>query len=191
MTLKSKRLLVSALTVALGAATTFLSAEHASASTVFAVTGTFTDASTFSGTFTIDLTTGHVDAANVSYLGATYATILVQGTGTGNTAPGQTPVPVYYGVDIGVTFGFPFVALAVPQTSAVSPYIGYAGGALCSIDSPCGPDEEGGFWVSAYHATLNTAVALETGELTAATPLPAALPLFASGLGTLGLLGWR
>ena len=26
---------------------------------------------------------------------------------------------------------------------------------------------------------------------TAATPLPAALPLFASGLGALGLLGWR
>ena len=29
------------------------------------------------------------------------------------------------------------------------------------------------------------------GNSSAATPLPAALPLFASGLGTLGLLGWR
>jgi hypothetical protein len=30
-----------------------------------------------------------------------------------------------------------------------------------------------------------------TFAVTAATPLPAALPLFASGLGALGLLGWR
>jgi hypothetical protein len=29
------------------------------------------------------------------------------------------------------------------------------------------------------------------GAITAPTPLPAALPLFASGLGALGLLGWR
>jgi len=28
-------------------------------------------------------------------------------------------------------------------------------------------------------------------DLTNATPLPAALPLFATGLGALGLLGWR
>jgi hypothetical protein len=28
-------------------------------------------------------------------------------------------------------------------------------------------------------------------EYTAATPVPAALPLFATGLGALGLLGWR
>ena len=29
------------------------------------------------------------------------------------------------------------------------------------------------------------------GQLTATTPLPAALPLFASGLGALGVIGWR
>jgi hypothetical protein len=185
MTVKSRRLAASALIVALGAATIFLSADRVSAATIFDVTGTFADASTISGTLTIDLTTGHVDAANVSYLGATYATILVQGSDT------HTPVPVYYGVNIGVNFGFPFLALAVPQTSAANPYIGYVGGALCSVDSQCGPDQNGDFWVSAYNATLNTHVVLETGQLTAATPLPAALPLFATGLGALGLLGWR
>jgi hypothetical protein len=30
-----------------------------------------------------------------------------------------------------------------------------------------------------------------SGEFLTSTPLPAALPLFASGLGALGLLGWR
>jgi hypothetical protein len=30
-----------------------------------------------------------------------------------------------------------------------------------------------------------------TGTFAVATPLPATLPLFATGLGTLGLFGWR
>src|SRR5262249_42887655 len=30
-----------------------------------------------------------------------------------------------------------------------------------------------------------------TGSAVAATPLPAALPLFATGLGAMGLIGWR
>ena len=34
-------------------------------------------------------------------------------------------------------------------------------------------------------------VEIATAAATTATPLPAALPLFATGLGALGLLGWR
>lgn len=34
-------------------------------------------------------------------------------------------------------------------------------------------------------------IAFDNLSVTSATPLPAALPLFASGLGALGLLGWR
>jgi hypothetical protein len=33
--------------------------------------------------------------------------------------------------------------------------------------------------------------AITTSNAVAATPLPAALPLFATGLGAMGLLGWR
>jgi len=40
-------------------------------------------------------------------------------------------------------------------------------------------------------ATTESITGTYTGTLTAATPLPAALPLFATGLGALGLLGWR
>jgi len=32
---------------------------------------------------------------------------------------------------------------------------------------------------------------LAVDDVQAATPLPAALPLFASGLGAMGLFGWR
>src|SRR5260221_8861404 len=189
MTMKSKRLVVCTLTVALGAATTLLAAEHASASTVFDVTGTFTDASTISGSLTIDVTAGHVDAVNVTYLGVNYTNILVQGTGFGSTAPGQIPVPIYYGVITGIPY--PFIDLAFRGTSAVNSLVGYVGGALCSVDAPCGPDEQGFFWVGDYRTSNTSAIGLQTGELTAETPLPAALPLFASGLGALGLLGSR
>lgn len=41
-----------------------------------------------------------------------------------------------------------------------------------------------------YDSTANSGAIFETGTPTA-TPLPAALPLFATGLGGLGLLGWR
>jgi len=45
-----------------------------------------------------------------------------------------------------------------------------------------------------FHITLGPSATLTftaTTELTPATPLPAALPLFATGIGGLGLLGWR
>ncbi len=43
---------------------------------------------------------------------------------------------------------------------------------------------------NAQYADLSTAI-LATGEAASPTPLPAALPLYASGMGVLGFLGWR
>jgi hypothetical protein len=42
-----------------------------------------------------------------------------------------------------------------------------------------------------YDASLGEIVQPGNGFLSSATPLPAALPLFATGLGAMGLLGWR
>ncbi len=43
-----------------------------------------------------------------------------------------------------------------------------------------------------YGSSTAPIVGIEaTGEVAPTTPLPAALPLFATGLGALGLLGWR
>jgi hypothetical protein len=42
-----------------------------------------------------------------------------------------------------------------------------------------------------YVLGTGTGTVLDSGNAVGATPLPGALPLFASGLGALGLLGWR
>jgi hypothetical protein len=42
-----------------------------------------------------------------------------------------------------------------------------------------------------YLETLTSDVTFSAAYAVSATPLPAALPLFASGLGAMGLLGWR
>lgn len=64
--------------------------------------------------------------------------------------------------------------------SNIGPYAGYAGGSSW-------------YGVAGYTA-VDTSVSSSGDYSTwsnAATPLPAALPLFATGLGALGLLGWR
>ena len=43
---------------------------------------------------------------------------------------------------------------------------------------------------SSFTNTVTNSIVV-TGETPPATPLPAALPLFATGLGAMGLLGWR
>jgi hypothetical protein len=160
------------------------------AATVFDLTGTFQDGATISGTLTIDTATGHVDAISVSFLGVTYTSILLQESFTGNTAAGQTPNPVAYHVAFG-TFAFPLIDPYIRGTSAPDSLVGYTGGPLCSVTTPCGPDQEGFFWLGTYRPTPFQNIGFQTGQLTAETPLPAALPLFATGFGVLGLLGWR
>jgi PA domain len=161
----------SALIGAVLASTVALSiAAPVRADTIFDLTGTFADSTTVSGTLTIDLTTGHIDAANLIYGGNTYSTILLQQPFTGNTAPGQTPVPVSYNVFIGISSSIlPRIDLGIPGTSAVDSLVSYAGGSLCSTSANCGPDQLGITYASAFFPPSGTPtfLLLQTGELIA------------------------
>jgi hypothetical protein len=84
-----------------------------------------------------------------------------------------------------------FLGATAPDTTSVA---WYATG-LCSGFSGCGVGGSGTHYYD--NGTLNgpytSALAAYDvlGAPASATPLPAALPLFASGLGVMGLLGWR
>ena len=159
--------------------------------TVFNLTGTFTDSSTISGTVTIDVTFGIVDSANLLYMGNTYSTIQSQIQFTGITPSGFISSQVDYAVDIGTSISqFPSIHLGIPGIPQPIFLTGYVGGPVCSVDAVCGPDAAGNTYASAFHPSASSAVVLQTGQLSV-TPLPAALPLFATGLGAMGLFGWR
>jgi hypothetical protein len=68
-----------------------------------------------------------------------------------------------------------------PSFSATVDYSVTSTDPLCSVFNACGP--------TPFSQDVNGAISLTVDA--AATPLPAALPLFATGLGGLGLLGWR
>jgi hypothetical protein len=161
-----------------------------SAATVFNLTGMFQDNTTVIGTLTIDLATGHIDAANVFYGGATYSNIYNQGPQDDFSV---TPhIPISYNFGLGASFNsFPQLVFGIPGTSALDSLVGYSGGVLCAVTSACGPDSQNRFYAGAFYTTSSTNfVLLESGQLTE-TPLPGALPLFTSGLVALGLLGRR
>lgn len=66
---------------------------------------------------------------------------------------------------------------------------GVISGSLNDFLGAGGVPGDGQVWSQAGPGTLT--ITLETTTNSAATPLPAALPLFATGLGALGLFGWR
>ena len=68
-----------------------------------------------------------------------------------------------------------------------------ANGASVLIFANCNPSPGGGncgYWLGITASPASGGPSLGT-DLAGTTPLPAAFPLFASGLGALGLLGWR
>lgn len=173
-------------------ATLLVGVQTASAAdTVFTLSGTFFDSSTVSGTFTINVTTGVVTASSLSYGGQTYTDILTgpfaQGPFTGSTSSGQTPVPVGYAVDTGISSDLPRLDFLIPGTSAVDSLVGYLGGSLCSLNTLCGPDQVGNSWVGAFHAANgSTITALQSGQLSNVPEPPTVILLSTSLLG-LGL----
>src|SRR5262245_35522357 len=73
--------------------------------------------------------------------------------------------------------------MAALSSNVAATLVNYAGGALVANSSGCGA-------CSDIRLSAIGVENLSSGSLTP-VPVPAALPLFATGLGALGLLGWR
>jgi hypothetical protein len=151
---------------------------YADTITTFDVSGTFATG-TLGGTINLDVTSNAVTSADVT----------VSGTSPAISGPFTTIENL---VEYPSSDHLLYISLSDAPDSDVlvlflptSTLTGYAGGDLCSTTYSC--------TVSAQTYLQTTGPIFEnltSGSLTA-TPLPAALPLFASGLGALSLLGWR
>jgi hypothetical protein len=160
------KLLISLVVVVLAASPTY-------AATVFNVTGV-TD---LTGTLTIDTVTGSLTAADLDYSVTSppdYTIIFVGAPTSADQiiADGSSPPPAK--VDM-ITLVINFGATLV----------GFQNGPITSATA-----FSGCFFIVNGGCDSRTPLILDNAALTA-TPLPAALPLFVTGLGGLGLLGWR
>jgi hypothetical protein len=128
---------------------------------------------TFSGTITINVTTGTITAVDL--------------------AASVVSPPDFTTLFTSPTSGTSIIATQ-PSTSEGIALQGPGGSTLISsLHSPPSLINASAFLLASIVSgpVLASASATLTLETPTAVPLPAALPLFATGLGALGLLGWR
>jgi hypothetical protein len=150
-----------------------LACGAANASTVVFDVNASAGAATFSGTMTIDVTTGTLISASISSAQFTSIFDLKGGHGPFPLPPNP---PSGWFEDLSNHTGTPpgIIELDFTTTNPGS-LVDFTGGVIFS-----GSAQGDGFFSAAM-----------SGTISAETPIPAALPLFASGLGAMGLLGWR
>ena len=135
-------------------------------------------------TMTVDVTfSGLLGTTTASHI---HCCTVVPGSGTAGVA---TTTPFFAGFPIGVTSGTYHNVLDLTLATSYNPAFVTAEGGLANAEAAL----LAGLAADETYLNIHTTV-VPGGEIRGfltATPLPAALPLFASGLGALGLLGWR
>jgi hypothetical protein len=171
------------------ASTLALSVGHVRADTidVFDASGTFinqfnSSTGSFSGTVTIDVTTGVVTGADLLFPGnVTLNSVLTFNQGL-ELINGQAGWRVF--ATDAQQHHASFDIFANPAVNTATPLVDFTGGtigtSLLNFAGLCDPS----YCNDQLKGTL-------TAEGVSTTPLPGALPLFAAGLGAMALLRWR
>ena len=166
-----------ALATALVVGSAFM-AVPANASTItWTLSGvTFDDGGTASGSFTIDTSTGQLTTFDI----ITTSTSLFPAFEYNNSSATQNVFDLSSFVIASNANQFHLLSMffADPLSSP--------GTDLLQLIGPCPP----GSCESDYPFTLNARLITAGEAIVSSAPLPAALPLFASGLGGMGLFGW-
>jgi hypothetical protein len=168
-------------------------ASPLSASTVYSVSDVV-GAVTLGGTITTDGTIGALTVANIVDFD-----VSLTGIGTTHITKSTNIRPTFIGGNAlsatlgGLFFNFSGTGFFNIQTTGVT---GSQWVMCASAGSSCTPLNNwfvnGGGSSGVFNGEVGTVeVAIGPGDPATSTPLPAALPLFATGLGVLGLLGWR
>jgi hypothetical protein len=176
-----RKYLVTAATVAALACSSFI-AGKAHAATTFEVSGTFNNCPgcSLGGNAVIDTATGSFVSENITVTG---------------TVPPVGPFTSLNGSPFTNGFNQLVVAFAGNPASNLdlifptATLAGYAGGLLCGTITTCNGNTTSGLSIPTGNFILASGSLTPAGV--SAVPLPGALPLFATGLGALGLLGWR
>jgi hypothetical protein len=190
--MKTKLLGLLASVTLLGVTVLGMSTVTPACATTFDVTGTFSASSLYglSGTLDIDVTTGAVTAVDLVVSGPNAIYPANTFTGTESLAnallapDGTSSYSMRWLANVaGFTSSLDFVV-----TTSTASLVGFSGGSITQGSWFCS-NAPGG---CASHIT--DSVASITGTISpevSTTPLPAALPLFAAGLGVMGFFGWR
>ena len=144
------------------------------------------------GSLAIDVSTGSVISADITLTGYPDFTVLFNVS----SLTSADPLPGFSAGDVLLSFGPTGSSHGIPsiqsyQITLVFPTlspIGYGGGSVFAVMTV---DANNGALLAECSIGPDPACAALSLAPVSPTPLPAALPLFATGLGALGLLGWR
>jgi hypothetical protein len=145
---------------------------------------------TLGGTITTDGTIGSLSVPNILDFDVTFTAI-----GTTHITKSSNQIPIFIGgTALTATAGGLFFNFS--GSGFVNIFEQHNAQWFMCASGPCTPTNDwflngGGRSGKLVPLTGNVEIALGPTEPTGTTPLPAALPLFATGLGALGLLGWR
>jgi hypothetical protein len=165
-------------------AAVIMSTRIAAADTIqsFSIAGTgttFGDSSfSFSGDMSIDITTNTLASLDLGFTASTADQPTVGNTFEAYVCGGFTDCPLQ---------GFGTVVITMTQDQAGDGF--YDGGSLVGSLIPIASSEASRCGI--FPTPCLEQITGYSGEVAPTTPLPATLPLFATGLGALGLFGWR